>query len=119
MVLVFGQDNPRAIRFDKNGKALNSFDLEWKDRYRSTVDGRETLRSTQIPLRELIRRATKIYLTDEQDHLNDKYFENNKSEPATTKNNIVSANLLNMGLTTAYKKENNVYSRNDSYAKEQ
>lgn len=119
LVLVFGQNNPRAIRFDKNGKALNSFDLEWKDRYRSTVDGRETLRTTQIPLRELIRRATKIYLTDEQDHLNDNYFENNKSEPATTKNNIVSANLLNTGLTTAYNRENNVYSRNDSYAKEQ
>ena len=76
-MLVFGENNPKAVRFDKNGKALNSFDLEWKDRYTNPA-GRETVKSTQIPLRELIKRATKIYLTDEQDHLNDKYFEDNK-----------------------------------------
>lgn len=33
LVLVFGKASPSAIRFDKNGKALNAIDFEWKDAY--------------------------------------------------------------------------------------
>lgn len=112
LVLVFGQDNPRAIRFDKNGKALNSFDLGWKDRYTNPA-GRETIKSTQIPLRELIKRATKIYLTDEQDHLNDKYFENNKVKVDPLEKEV--GDYLPWYLSSINSEENKLISTKDSY----
>lgn len=112
LVLVFGEDTPRAIRFDKNGKALNSFDLNWRDKY-IAPNGRETLRTTQMPLRELIKRATKIYLTDEQDHLNDKYFEKNKVTTDSLEQMI--SNNLPSHLSDINKQENNLISANKTY----
>lgn len=112
LVLVFDEDHPRVVRFDKNGKALNSFDLNWRDKY-IAPNGRETLRTTQMPLKELIKRATKIYLTDEQDHLNDKYFENNKVN--TDPDERAISNNLSSYLQDVNEQENNLISNNDVY----
>ena len=112
LVLVFGEDHPRVVRFDKNGKALNAFDLNWGDHY-TAPNGHATTRVTRIPVRELIKRATKIYLTDEQNHLNDKYFENNKVNADPDERAV--DNLLPSYLSHINSEENNLISPNDTY----
>ena len=112
LVLVFGKASPRVIRFDKNGKALNAFNFEWEDAY---IDpkGHRITRSTQIPLKQLIQKATKIYLTDEQDHLNANYFENNKRNDDYAENEINDELPYDLGWVDA--EENNLISSNLSY----
>ena len=117
LVLVFGVKYPKAIRFDKNGKALNSIEFDWNKGY-VTASGRQTFKSTQMPIKELIDRADKIYLTDEQDHLNDNYFENEKRVRSNIENSI-ALGIPDWELADIYKQENGIYSANYNYKERQ
>ena len=106
LVLLFKTGNiVEAIRFDKKGKALNQVELYpyYKDK-----NGKITKLSTQMPINELINRASKIYLTDEQEHVNDKYFKDSIKVNDPSKNYIFSQ--LGDPYRKSYGIENNIIS---------
>ena len=108
LVLLFKtkyNDSVEAIRFDKKGKALNQIEIY---PYYKNKDGRITELSTQMPIKELINRASKIYLTDEQEHINDKYFEDTVRVDDPTKKII--ANMFSDPIESIYRAENNLIS---------